>query len=341
MDLVTQGVLGAAVAQGLAPEKSARRWAALGALGGLAPDLDGLIRSGSDPLLFLDFHRHFTHSLAFIPVGAALVAALVWAGSRGKIHAREAYLPCLVGYATHGLLDGCTSYGTNLLWPFSEVRVAWNIISIIDPLFTLPLLLGIVLSLYLRRSVWVRGGLALAMVYLGGGALQHQRVMDVQGSLAAERGHAIKRGRVKPAFGNNVLFRSYYEHAGRYYVDAIRVNWWGDVTVYEGGDVARLDVEEFLASHRVSATQARDLQRFEHFSAGYLVEHPEQSNVIGDLRYAFLPNAISPIWGIQWSEPPLDAHTPFVQFRGLSEERWERYLSMLWGESVVGGSRLR
>ena len=341
MDLVTQGVVGAAAAQGIASEKSGRRWAMLGALGGWAPDLDGLIRSSSDPLLFLEYHRHFTHSLVFIPVGAALVASLVWVGTRGRIGIREAYLPCLVGYATHGLLDACTSYGTSLLWPFSNVRVAWNIISIIDPLFTLPLLLGIVLSLRLRRSTWVRGGVVLAMLYMGFGALQYQRVMEVQGALAAERGHGIERGRVKPSFGNNLLFRSYYEHQGRYYVDAIRVNWWGDVRVYEGADVACLKVEEFLASHRVSETQTRDLHRFKHFSAGYLVEHPDESSVIGDLRYAFLPNAISPIWGIQWSDPPLEAHTPFVQFRGLSEERWSLYMSMLKGQDVEEALLLR
>jgi inner membrane protein len=91
----------------------------------------------------------------------------------------------------------------------------------------------------------------------------------------------------------------------------------------------------------VSKTQARDIQRFEHFSADYLVDHPGESNVIGDLRYAFLPNAVSPIWGILWSDPPVDEHTPFLQFRGLPEEGLERYWSMLWGESVVGASRLR
>ena len=43
-----------------------------------------------------------------------------------------------MGYATHGLLDSCTSYGTQLFWPFSDVRVAWDTMSIVDPLFTVP-----------------------------------------------------------------------------------------------------------------------------------------------------------------------------------------------------------
>lgn len=48
----------------------------LGLLSGLAPDLDALIKSQSDPLLALEFHRQFTHSLFFIPIGS-LICALV------------------------------------------------------------------------------------------------------------------------------------------------------------------------------------------------------------------------------------------------------------------------
>ena len=61
--------------------------------------------------------------------------------ARKALSWRQTYLACLdTGYATHGLLDACTSYGTQLFWPFSDERVAWNNSSIVDPLFTLPIL---------------------------------------------------------------------------------------------------------------------------------------------------------------------------------------------------------
>ena len=134
MDPLSQGVLGVAAAQAVSKKPQARRAAFMGLVAGLAPDADVFITSATDPLLSLQFHRQFTHALVFIPIGA-LLAALVLHPLMGRrfLCFRTTYLFCLAGYATHGLLDACTSYGTQLLWPFSDLRVAWNNISIIDP----------------------------------------------------------------------------------------------------------------------------------------------------------------------------------------------------------------
>jgi inner membrane protein len=70
MDPVSQGVVGAAFAQTAARRGQLATVAWYGALGGMAPDLDVLFQSPTDPLLFLEFHRQFTHSLVFIPFGA-------------------------------------------------------------------------------------------------------------------------------------------------------------------------------------------------------------------------------------------------------------------------------
>lgn len=73
MDPLSQGVLGASASQSIASEPGKQRLSLLvGFLAGMAPDLDVLIRSAEDPLLFLNFHRQFTHSLLFVPVGALL-----------------------------------------------------------------------------------------------------------------------------------------------------------------------------------------------------------------------------------------------------------------------------
>ena len=155
MDPISQGALGASAAHALLPRDdrapSAGVAALFGCLAGLAPDLDVFISSSTDPLLFLEFHRQFTHALVFIPVGAGIVAALLHGFVRRRQSFAATYQVCLIGYATHGFLDACTSYGTQLLWPFTDYRVAWNNVSVVDPLFTLPLL-ALLIAGMVRRS---------------------------------------------------------------------------------------------------------------------------------------------------------------------------------------------
>ena len=78
MDPVSQGVLGATAALFISKKTDTKRAAVVGALGGMAPDLDILFRSSQDPMMALELHRQFTHSLAFIPFGGAIVALFLW-----------------------------------------------------------------------------------------------------------------------------------------------------------------------------------------------------------------------------------------------------------------------
>ena len=132
MDPISQGVAGAVVSGANQPKKHTNLALLCGAFAGISADIDVFISSPTDPLLFLEYHRQFTHSLVFIPFGAAICSALLWHWVRQHIDLRRLYLSCLLGFASHGLLDTCTTYGTQLFWPFSEERFAWNIISIID-----------------------------------------------------------------------------------------------------------------------------------------------------------------------------------------------------------------
>ena len=131
MDPVSQGTVGAAFAQSSANKTNIVKVGFIGFLSGLAPDLDILIRSESDPILFLEYHRQFTHSLFFIPFGALVVAILFFPFFKSSLNFKQIYLASFLGYLTHGILDACTSYGTLLYWPFSNERVAWNLISVI------------------------------------------------------------------------------------------------------------------------------------------------------------------------------------------------------------------
>ncbi len=76
MDPLSQAVVGASCAQALSNKKHFVTATILGLLAGMAADLDIFIRSDEDPMLFLEFHRQFTHSLLFIPIGGLICAGL-------------------------------------------------------------------------------------------------------------------------------------------------------------------------------------------------------------------------------------------------------------------------
>ena len=176
MDPISQGIVGALWAASLAPKHKLKPTLIAGALAGVAADLDVFISSSTDPLLFLEYHRQFTHSLIFVPIGALIVALCLWPFLKRSLQPKELLTACFLGYLSHGLLDACTTYGTQLLWPFTDDRVAWNVISIVDPLFTLPLLITVVLGVRAKRvNAWPRIGLIWLFAYLGAGEIQRQR----------------------------------------------------------------------------------------------------------------------------------------------------------------------
>ena len=117
MDPLSQGTVGAAFAQSVSNKNNIFKIGFIGFLAGLTPDLDVLIQSSTDPILSLEYHRQFTHSLFFIPFGSLIVALLIFPLVKRSMGFKTVYLASLLGYATHGLLDACTSYGTQLFWP--------------------------------------------------------------------------------------------------------------------------------------------------------------------------------------------------------------------------------
>ena len=125
MDPVTQVSLGAAAAALVSRPASLRSALIIGAIAGAVPDLDVLIQSEHDPLLSLEYHRHFSHSLFMVPVIGCLVALVYKGLLRSRAPDVDLRALCVMGTLSHGLLDACTSYGTRLYWPFSQYRESW------------------------------------------------------------------------------------------------------------------------------------------------------------------------------------------------------------------------
>ena len=329
MDPLTQGALGAALPQATRTRNKAQTGiaGALGFLAGMAADLDVLIRSDTDPLLFLEYHRQFTHSLIFIPVGGVICALLLhWImGRRWRLAFPLTVLFCTLGYATHPLLDTATSYGTMLLWPFSEQRFSLSIVSIVDPLFTIPILTLVVLAGIRRKPALARIALLWAALYLAAGAWQHQAARSMAGEIAAWRGHTPVRLEVKPSFGNILVWKTIYEAEGRFYVDAARASIRPNV--FTGVSVAKLENRRDLPWLDTASQQARDIERFRRFSDGFVALDPAHRNRIIDVRYSFVPNEINALWSIEFAPgAPPTTHTRYRTHREQAREN----LGALW-----------
>jgi inner membrane protein len=334
MDPLSQGVLGAAVPQ-LAARNHIALAGVLGLLAGMAPDLDILIKSDTDPLVFLKFHRQFSHALIFIPIGSFFCALLLYFGfARRRLTFGRTYLYCTLGYATHGLLDACTSYGTQLFWPFSTARIAWHNISIVDPLFTLPILLCVVLAAVRKNGRWSRAALMWAIVYLGFGVVQRERAEAAGTGIAAARGHPASTLEAKPSFGNLLVWKTIYEHRGDYYIDAVRVGL--NVDIFAGETVQKLDLARDFPWLKSDSQQARDVEDFRWFSAGYLAKSRVHDNMIVDMRYSMLPNRGDGMWGVILSPAAgREEHVGYQMMRETDPETRRTFAAMVFNNSKV------
>lgn len=190
MDPFTHALLGAAIGQGVAGRRFGRRAALWGAAAGAAPDLDMLL--GFEFFAQLRLHRGFTHALWFGPAAGWLWAwLLVRRGRRrGRAEPLQSWFWVLaLALLSHALLDACTTYGTQLLAPFSDRRFSWHVIPVIEPRYTLILIAGLAAGWWLRaRAQWFALAAVLTSgLYLGWGWWLNQRAIDLaEAQLAAQ-----------------------------------------------------------------------------------------------------------------------------------------------------------
>jgi inner membrane protein len=328
MDPLTQGTIGAVLPQALS-KKNLGIVALLGFLSGMAPDLDILIRSSTDPLLSLEYHRQFTHSLIFIPFGGLICALFLFVVFKkiSPFNFKKTWLYCTLGYGTHGLIDACTSYGTLLFWPFSDIRIAWNNISIIDPLFTLPLILLIVIATIKKKNIYSKIALAWAVTYLTLGVYLHNVAINVGKEIAEQRGHIVTRIKAKPSFGNLILWKTIYETDGKFYVDATNLFF---SNIISGESIKKLNLKKDFPWLEKESQQYKDVDRFKWFSNDFLAVNPNNKNQIVDIRYSGIPNEIGGLWGIQLNPNKHNhEHVEFVSMRSASIERFKVLRDMI------------
>jgi inner membrane protein len=153
MDSLSQIVLGAAVGEVLLGKKLGNKGQLLGAIGGTLPDLDVLLNPlFSDEITKLQIHRGYSHAIVIHLLLSYPLAK--WCHNKWKdlISFRRWYIFWASVLITHALLDCCTTYGTQLLLPFTDYLVGFNNITVVDPLWTIPFMLLLLVALFLKRE---------------------------------------------------------------------------------------------------------------------------------------------------------------------------------------------
>ena len=331
MDPVSQGLLGAVFAGSFSKKKDMKFTSFCGAIGGIAPDLDVFIRSGSNPLLAIEYHRHFTHSLVFVPFGSLIVAFFLYLSFLKKKDFKTIFIFTTLGFLSHGFLDSCTSYGTSLFWPFSESRVSWNIISVIDPIYTFILFVFLILSFILKSSNLIKLGFCMSFLYLGYGLGKHMNVEKLISKLARDRGHKIERLLLNPTIGNVILWRSVYQYKNNYFIDAVYVPFVGKSKLKVGTSVGVINKETVFPEISKDSLQRNDIRKFSYFSQDFVFLHPDFKNTIADLRYGTLPHDYRSLWGIEVDPNENEKHVIFKKLRNFKNEHYKKFWEMLNG----------
>jgi inner membrane protein len=207
MDSLTQAVLGASVAGACVPAGRRRTAMLAGAMLGTLPDLDVVIDYG-DAVANFTYHRGFSHSLIVL----APFSVLLWlALRRWWAPVREAPAQWLAAISltllTHPLLDAHTVYGTQLFWPVPSPPEMWSTLFIIDPLYTLPLLIGMSWAIARPASGALNVGLVLSTLYIGWSWTAKLIVEDNVREALAELGLEDQPVFTSPTAMNTVLWR--------------------------------------------------------------------------------------------------------------------------------------
>ncbi|MDZ7851399.1 MAG: metal-dependent hydrolase [Halomonas sp.] len=285
MDSITQAALGAAIGGTVLGRRLGRKAVLVGAVLGTLPDLDVVIDYG-DAVANVTEHRGFSHSL-FVLAGLAIALALL---SRRFAPARDISLRrwgLFFGLIllTHPLLDALTTYGTQLWWPLDMRPAAWPVVFIIDPIYSLPLLVGVGVALATGRAhrapTW---GLALSCAYLvfavGAKQLVEARIAPV----LAEQGLQQAPRLVQPTPFNTLLWRVTVAD-GKYHHEAL-------VGVFDGDRSPGLETYTRGADLEETALDSARGRRLEWFAGPFLRYETRQLDgretlVATDLRLGF------------------------------------------------------
>ena len=307
MDSITQMALGAAVGEAVLGRRLGYRAALYGAAIGTLPDLDVLFPLG-DPVADFTYHRSASHSLLVLTLAAPGIAWLIHRiPRRDNPPWRSWWLMVFLALVTHPLLDAFTVYGTQLLWPLPVTPTSWSSLFIIDPVYTLPLLVGVLGTSWMARSaaaadahnkvsgnaqqIATRGwrlnaaGLVLSTAYIAWSLVAKQMVEGEVRHALAEQGLPADRIMSTPAPFNTLLWRVV--------VMDERVYREGFVSLADRSNVVRFEAYPTDPDLLIGLADDWRVRRLAWFTQGfYGVQQRAADVLINDLRMGTEPSYV-------------------------------------------------
>lgn len=302
MDTITQMLFGAVVAQAGFRRKLGRRALAAGAVVALVPDLDVAVGWFGGVFASWEHHRGLTHSLVFAPVVGPLLGWVLWRLERmGKApppddgRLRAWIWLSILALITHPLIDLFTSYGTQLLYPLTTTRFAINAMPIIDPLYTLVLVLALVAgSLRAVPPTRAQDVAAATLILIGGYSLAGWAIND-----HVERVAAADFARPAQVRGYPLLLQPYYRRVVATTPGAFHVGYY---SVLNPKPIVWREYRQEAPDQVAGLRGVREVQLFDWFSMGNVLwrADPEGTGLIAtDMRYGMPGPTDAGFWGIR------------------------------------------
>jgi inner membrane protein len=289
MDSVTQVLLGASIGVAVMGRRTALWKSALwGGVAGLLPDLDVLLDHG-DPILNMIRHRAESHALLLLTLFAFPMA---WAVSRlhrqPQLYGRW-WWALMLALVTHPLLDLMTIYGTQVFQPFSDEAYGLGSMFIVDPVYSLPLLAGVVAALRVKtvgRALAINGwALAFSTAYLAWSALAQWGVTQHARQSLQAQGLPSQQLLVTPAPLSTLVWRVVALDGERFHE--------GFYALMDGGRTIRFVAHERGGSLATQNAEHPQLQRLARFTDGFFkVQGNSDKLVVTDLRMGQEPDYV-------------------------------------------------
>lgn len=300
MDSISQALWGSLSAEASTKESDGlkiRPWL-MGLVGGTLPDLDSFLKSSTDPLFSTLMHRHFTHSIFFIPIGALVCWLLFWPFFRKtKEHYGKYYRISLFAYGTHWILDLLTSYGTQIFWPLSTERFSLDWVSIVDPIVTVPWLIAFILILIFKKNKKqvLKVIFLYTLTYFAWTGTQEWRAEKAIQKIAEAQGHQPERIRVFPSLGNSLWFRGVYLFEGQIYSQGVLVPPHKASLYRPGTQMTRIKPEQLMSDN---AVLNRQIRIWNWFVDDWMYAVDGDNNVLGDGRYTMSAEGFDTLWAL-------------------------------------------
>lgn len=288
MDSLTQIVLGAAVGEVVLGKRIGNKAMLYGAIAGTIPDLDVLAKPFTDTTRALEMHRGFTHSIVFSFIFAPIFGWVVTKYESYKDLGGWSWL-FFWAFITHPILDAHTTWGTQLFWPF-DLRLAFKSIFVVDPLYTLPFLICILMAMRHKRASQKRKkyntiGLAISTSYLFLSLILKGLSYQKFKSALEEQNIAYSEIQNRPAPMNTILWSANVEQESQYLL--------GNYSFFDSQPIS---FYTYPKNHDLLGSWKNDenVQRMISISKGwYTIQREKDTLYFNDLRFGLL--SVEPI----------------------------------------------